>query len=136
MNAFSERSNLLTPLVNLNGGMPIAYHVINLQYLQSISNGDKEYERTMTEQFIETIPLDIAALESAMANKDMTLLRQTAHSMKTNISVMGLSEKLQAALDTLEYEPFDEAHFNNIILFVKTVCVTALPEARHFYSTL
>ena len=49
---------------------------------------------------------------------------------------MGLSESLQSYLDELEYEPFNEAHFQQIIGTVKKVCLNAIPEVRHFYSTL
>jgi len=101
-----------------------------------ISEGNKEYERTVTEQFIEAIPFDLATLESALANKDLATLRQTAHTMRTDIAIMGLLEKLQAYLDVLEYEAFDEAKFKDAIMFVKTICLNALPEAHHYYTTL
>ncbi|HMH33999.1 MAG TPA: response regulator [Puia sp.] len=112
------------------------YQYVNLQYLKEISNGDKEYERTVTEQFIEVIPLDIASLESAFDNRDIPGIRQTAHNMKTNVSVMGLSEKLQPYLDELETGLFDEARFRQLVSTIKTICLNALPEARHFYGTL
>jgi signal transduction histidine kinase/CheY-like chemotaxis protein len=113
-----------------------AYQYINLQYMREISEGDRKYEEMVTAQFIETIPLDLAALESAFKNKNVAILRQTAHNMKTNVSVMGLTEKLQSHLDELEYKSFDEAHFEQIILSIKTICLNAMPEAIHFYSTL
>ncbi len=113
-----------------------AYQVINLLYMRDISNGNKEYEKTVTEQFIEAIPLDTAALESACTSMDETTLRQATHNMKTNISVMGLLEKLRPYLDELEYEPFDKVRFQQTILSIKRVCLDALPEAHHFYSTL
>jgi hypothetical protein len=90
----------------------------------------------ITEQFLEAIPLDIAALELALANKDITALRQTAHNMKTNVSVMGLSEKFQPWLDTVEYEVFGEARFLQAISSIKALCQDALPEAQHFYASL
>ena len=112
------------------------YQFINFQYLREISDGDKEYERTVTEQFLRAIPVDLETLESAFKTRNLSILRQTAHSMKTNVSVMGLSENLQPYLDELENEPFNDAHFQQIILSVKTVCLNAIPEVRHFYSTL
>jgi len=90
----------------------------------------------VTGQFIEAIPVDLEMLESAFVKKDLAKLHQTAHEMKTNVSVMGLSERLHPYLDELEYELFDEAHFEQIILSIKTICMQALPEARHFYSTI
>ena len=112
------------------------YQFINLEYMREISQGDKGYEKTLTQQFIEAVPLDIEALDLALKDGDLHSLRQTAHSMKTNVSVMGLSEKLHSFLDELESASFDEAHFQQIISSIKTICLDALPEARHFYSTL
>jgi signal transduction histidine kinase/CheY-like chemotaxis protein len=112
------------------------YEVINLHYMEDVSNGNKEYEILVAGQFIEAVPSNIAALEAAFLARDETKLRQTAHNMKTNVSVMGLLEGLQPYLDELEYEPFDELKFMQAISAIKTVCLAALPEARHFYNTL
>ena len=112
------------------------YQFINLEYMQEISQGDKGYERMVTQQFIDTIPLDIEALESALKNRDVDSLRRIAHNMKTNASVMGLSEKLHSFLDEVECAAFDEPRFQQIISSIKTICLNALPEVRHFYSTL
>jgi signal transduction histidine kinase/CheY-like chemotaxis protein len=113
-----------------------AYEYLNLKYMQEISKGDKQYERTVTGLFIETIPVDLKMLESALVLGDLRKIQQTAHEMKTNISVMGLSEKLQPYLDLLEFEPFDESRFRQSILTLKTICLNALSEATHFYSAL
>jgi signal transduction histidine kinase/DNA-binding NarL/FixJ family response regulator len=113
-----------------------AYQYINLQYMQEISAGDKQYEKTVTGLFIETVPLDVEMLELAFANKDLAKLKITAHELKTNVSVMGLLERLQSYLDELEYEPFDGPRFQQSILSIKTICLKALAEARHFYFML
>jgi CheY-like chemotaxis protein/nitrogen-specific signal transduction histidine kinase len=112
------------------------YHTINLQYMREISEGDKEYERTVTEQFIEVVPAEIETLESALTNKDQALLRRTAHNMRSDIAIMGLLEKLQPYLDALEYEDFDEPKFQQAITTIKSICSKALPEARDFYDRL
>ena len=112
------------------------YQFIDLHYMRDISMGNKEYERTVTEQFIESTPLDLETLESALKNRNLVKLQQTAHNMKTNVSIMGLTEKLQPYLDELEYEPFDEGRFQHTMISVKTICMNALPDARHYYSTL
>jgi len=112
------------------------YQFIDLHYMRDISMGNKEYERTVTEQFIESTPLDLETLESALKNRNLVKLQQTAHNMKTNVSIMGLTEKLQPYLDVLEYEPFDEGRFQLTMISVKTICMNALPDARHYYSTL
>jgi CheY-like chemotaxis protein len=112
------------------------YQFINLQYMRDISDGNEKFERSVTGQFIETIPLDIDALESACAMRDLSAIRQTAHNMKTDISIMGLSEKLSSHLDELESLSYDEEHFQHLIVVIKSICLNALTEARQFYYTL
>jgi len=133
---FTGITNTLTlPKEKISNEQLPAYQFIDLHYMRDISMGNKEYEKSVTEQFIESTPLDIETLETALKNSDLVKLRQTAHNMKTNVSVMGLTEKLQPYLDILEYEPYDEERFEQTILSVKTICTNALPEANHFYST-
>lgn len=112
-----------------------SYKYINLQYMQEVSNGNKEYEKTVTEQFIETIPIEIEQLENCFAARDFVTLKHTAHSLKTTISIMGLTEILQPALDALEYENLNDITLREKINFVKEFCNKALIEARMFLST-
>jgi signal transduction histidine kinase/DNA-binding response OmpR family regulator len=116
-------------------GAAEGYEYIDLQYMSGVSEGNMEYERTVTEQFLEVIPLDIDTLESALAGGDQASIRHTAHSMRSDIAIMGLLEKLAPNLDVLEYEPFDRIRFEEIISRVKAICLEALPEARHFYNS-
>jgi len=104
--------------------------------MRGISDGNKDYEKTVTEQFIEIIPVDLDALESALGDRDLVKLCRTAHAMRTDVAIMGLLERVQPFLDALEYETFDEQKFQKAVLSVKTICLNALPEARHFYSSL
>lgn len=113
----------------------LSYKYINLQYMQEVSNGNKEYEKTVTEQFIETIPIEIEQLENCFAARDFVTLKHTAHSLKTTISIMGLTEILQPALDALEYENLNDITLREKINFVKEFCNKALIEARMFLST-
>jgi CheY-like chemotaxis protein len=113
-----------------------APQLIDLQYMRGISDGDKDYERTVTEQFMEVIPVDLNTLESALGNMDLITLRRTAHAMRTDVAIMGLLERMEPFLDTLEYETFDEHKFQKAVLSVKTICMTALPEVHRFYASL
>jgi signal transduction histidine kinase/CheY-like chemotaxis protein len=112
------------------------YQFVDLKYLHEISGGDMEFEKKMTGEFLKAIPSDLDALESAINRMDLSALRQTAHNMKTNVSIMGLSQSLEPYLDELEHADFGESHARQAILSIKTICLSALPEARHFYSTI
>jgi signal transduction histidine kinase/DNA-binding NarL/FixJ family response regulator len=110
------------------------YAFIDLQYMRGISEGNKEYERSVTEQFLEVIPLGIETLDSALVHQDLDTIRRTAHSMRSDVAIMGLLEKLQSYLDVLEYEPFDETNFQQAVSTMKAICLRALPEARDFLA--
>jgi signal transduction histidine kinase/CheY-like chemotaxis protein/uncharacterized protein YihD (DUF1040 family) len=112
------------------------YEYINLQYMKEISSGNVDYEKTVTEQFIEAIPQDLLAIEKAWQDKHISELRQLAHNMKTTISVMGLNETLQPYLDAIEYEDLNDASFTVNFDSLKSTCETSLAEARQFYKTL
>lgn len=118
--------------VKSNSGI---YSYIDLAYMREISGGNTVYEKTVTEQFIEAIPEDLAAIEKAWQNNDISQLRQLAHNMKTTVSVMGLNEKLQPFLDTLEYKNLTEEIFQLNFSSVTSICNEALTEARQFYVT-
>jgi signal transduction histidine kinase/AmiR/NasT family two-component response regulator len=118
------------------GATAAGYQLIDLHYMRGISDGDKNYERTVTEQFMEVIPVDLDALESGLGNMDLVLLRRTAHAMRTDLAIMGLLERMEPFLDTLEHETFDEHKFQKAVLSVKTICAAALPEVHQFYASL
>jgi CheY-like chemotaxis protein len=115
---------------------PDEYKYINLQYMREISGGNKDYEKTVTEQFLEAIPEEIAGIKSSLQHKDISSLHQFAHNMRTTVSVMGLNEKLQAYLDIMEYENYSDHRFNEAFDSLQSICREAEAEARRFYSTL
>ncbi len=120
----------------LNNLKAIKYQYINLQYMLEVSNGNTAYEKNVTEQFIEAIPNEIALLENSLEEKDILMVKQTAHNLKTTISIMGLNEILQLHLDALEYEKLDTVVQNEKIKFIKKVCNQAVVEAKIFLATL
>ncbi len=111
------------------------YQYINLAYMKDVSAGNIEYEKTVTEQFIEVIPADLAALEKAWQQNDITTLRQLAHNMKTTVSVMGLNEILQPYLDTLEYENLTEKIWLLQLESIQLILNAAIDEAKAFYAS-
>ncbi len=116
---------------------PALYRHIDLGYMREVSNGNTEYEKTVTEQFLEMIPEDLKSLELAWKRKDFIMIRVLAHNMKTSVSVMGLTEKLQLHLDILEQQDnTDESILLTHIKAVQHICIPALKEARHFYASL
>ncbi|UYQ95473.1 ATP-binding protein [Chitinophaga horti] len=111
------------------------YQYINLGYLQSVSKGNRNYEKKATCQFIEMIPEELQLMQQAIGQHDVPALHRTAHSMKTSVSIMGLTERLQRLLDLLEYTTGkDEA--STAFMELRNICEGALEEARHFHARL
>ena len=133
---FSGQGSL--PSREPRSGEPVTPHypTIDLRYMKQISNGNIDYEKSVTEDFIESIPADLEKLILASGTGDTALRKRTAHDMKNGIAIMGLTGKLQDHLDDLEYgdpDPVTQAGHLNVI---QTVCQYALQEARHFYDSL
>ena len=113
-----------------------SYQYINLEYMKKVSCGNIEYEKTVTQQFIEAIPEDLLGIEKAWKQNDIISLRQLAHDMKTTVSVMGLNEVLQPYLDTMEYDNLTEKSFLHHLSSITFICNKALDEAKEFYASL
>lgn len=137
-NLIAEFTQTVKPVVLQNEMVSInptgQYKYIDLHYMKEVSNGNMDYEKTVTEQFIEAIPDDLKAMEKAWQNKDVNQLRQLAHNMKTTVSVLGLNDVLQLYLDAIEYESLTEESFQQNMSSITLVCKAALEEAHRFYS--
>ncbi|SFN74338.1 Signal transduction histidine kinase [Chitinophaga sp. YR627] len=111
-----------------------AYQYINLDYMKEISQGNKVYEQKVTRQFIDAMPVELAQLQQAFHNNDITTLRSTAHNLKTTISIMGLTERLSPTLDELESAPAITPPLQIHIDLLKSFTDNAIREAEDFYS--
>jgi CheY-like chemotaxis protein/anti-sigma regulatory factor (Ser/Thr protein kinase) len=75
---------------------------VNLDYLTQLSGGDKAFERQILGQFLVQMPEELQQLEAAIKDKDFEVVKQTAHSLKSTVGYIGLSEELHPYLDRLE----------------------------------
>jgi signal transduction histidine kinase/CheY-like chemotaxis protein len=112
------------------------FHYINLKYMKEVSLGNHEYEKLITEQFIEAIPTDLNEIKKAWKNQDIHQLRHLAHNMKTSVSVMQLNEMMQPYLDALENENLNENTFHKNFSSIEFIGRAALEEAKFFFQTL
>lgn len=106
------------------------YEMLDLEYMKAISNGNNEYEKTVTTQFIEMLPLELHALQQAFDENNLPELKRIAHNMKTTISVMGLNTKMDEHLTAIE----TAAHNNHELYFhlerINAIGIKALKEAQ------
>lgn len=112
------------------------YTYINLHYMKEVSNGNIEYERLVTGQFLKLAPLNLASIRNAFDNAEYAQMRAAAHNMKTTVSIMGLNEQMSSFLDFFEYEEISEALFIKNYNGLEKILKQALSEAKDFLSTL
>lgn len=134
LTTFLHNSTFLTTDNELITSEEFNFRVINLTYMKEISGGDAQYEKMVTEQFLDLIPAELNALESATTNKNFTELKRTAHSMKTSVSIMGLVSLLDEDLDDLENGELSESEIQQKVDHVTSICQQALIEAKTFYN--
>lgn len=129
-------SKTVKPAETVNSKPAPSFKTINLGYMREISSGNKEYEKLVTEQFLESVPDELVSIKNAWNDGSIKELRQLAHNMKTTISIMGLTDSLNPHLDFLEHEPLDAMSFRNHYETIETICTMAIEEATGFYKTL
>ncbi len=121
---------------NSTGRHSHTFRYIDLRYMKEISQGDREYEKTVTAQFLEMVTVHLKDILQYWREGNTAGLQQTAHNMKTSVSIMGLTAQLLPWLDALEHEPLTETSFQRYYTSVKEICGNASEEAREFYNTL
>src|SRR5215216_2436963 len=75
---------------------------VNLNYLHELSGNDKDFEKVMMQQFVEQMPTEITSLQSAIAAQDWLSAKKVAHSLKSTVSYMGLTDELHPSLQEIE----------------------------------
>jgi len=106
--------------------------LIRLQYLHELSKGDKEFERTMLQQFVAQLPEDLNRLKDAIITEDIAAIRSTAHNIKTTISFIGLEDPLYTYLDPMEQlqaDHYDPVRTARQFETLKQISMQALKEA-------
>ena len=103
---------------------------VNLDYLHELSGNDKDFEKVMMEQFVQQIPSEIASLQTAVEAQDWLSAKKIAHSLKSTVSYMGLTEELHPSLQDIEKAAVsgDPSPIPEKFAHVRQVCEEAVKE--------
>lgn len=112
------------------------YEFIDLTYLKSISNGDKDFERTVTQQFLDKVPTHLQELKLAYENKDFKLLKLRAHDLKSSVAIMGLHPLLEEKLDVLELTTEQNPESKLALEEVKDILLKSFFETKLFMQAI
>jgi signal transduction histidine kinase/CheY-like chemotaxis protein/HPt (histidine-containing phosphotransfer) domain-containing protein len=113
-----------------------AASVINMEYLQSLSKGDKAFETNMIKAFSRQMPLELNDLKTAIEDKNYKRIARIAHNMKSTVSYMGLHQ-LTPLLLQIETESELEnslTRINEIFILIDATCQLAIKEAQELNS--
>ena len=75
---------------------------VQLDYLETMTDGDADMMQTMLDMLIEEIPDEIKKMNESLAQKDWQELFQISHKMKTTLSFIG-NETMININKTLEH---------------------------------
>ncbi|MGC4037416.1 MAG: ATP-binding protein [Chitinophagaceae bacterium] len=107
--------------------------VIDLDYLNELSKGNKNFETEMLRQFIVQVPDEIHSLQLSINNKDYTAVKSAAHGLKSSVSFVGLSARLQPVLEQIEKNASSADDLNELkqnFEKLQQICRSAVEEAR------
>ena len=111
------------------------FELLNLSYLKELSGGNKVFETSMIEQFLQQLPGELIAMENEFSKRNYTVVAQIAHNMKTSISFMGLTEKIGETLDYIENNASiqkENTFLKEKITELNNICQQAFAEAEKY----
>lgn len=112
------------------------FKFIELTYLRSISSGDQDFERTVTQQFLDKVQIHLEEMRSAYDNKDFKLLKLRAHDLKSSVAIMGLLPLLEEKLNILELTNEEILSSKQTLEEVKDILLKSFFEAKLFLASI
>jgi CheY-like chemotaxis protein len=105
---------------------------IHLAYMHQLSGNDPEFEKEILEQFLVQTPRELDLLEEHIRNNNFEGIRRTAHSLKSTVGYVGLSDELHPYLENMESDAASEKHgqFNANFVHVRQKCNEAMNEVK------
>lgn len=103
----------------------------NLDKLNELSQGDKEFNQAIISTFLEETPADFKGLESAIASEDFGAIYQFAHKIKPNADLLGI-DNLKEQMLTIESHARGDMNIKSI----KSLTADANVELQNAYKEL
>lgn len=109
---------------------PTFDNVCNLKYLVEMMGGKKKLIIGIIDAFLIQIPEELKYMEEAVENSNFVTVRKFAHTMKSTVSIMGISS-LTIVLQELEDLGTEEKNIERIKALnikLKEICKIAINE--------
>ena len=85
----------------------------NLDYLEELSSGDKEFEMEMIRYFIENSPQVLDHMDVLNSHQDWAMFREVIHKYTPNMNLIGVSTLIDTA-NKLELHAETKTHLDEI----------------------
>ncbi len=106
--------------------------VIDMQFLKQFTGGNTEKMHKYINMFLDNAPRLLDSIEEALKNKDYPALKIAAHSLKPQLSYMGVKEEV-SHIFMMEQSAGEPAHFERLpelVVALRVVCRQAFAELK------
>ncbi len=66
--------------------------IYNLDKINEMAEGDEDFIVSVVSVFLEEVPVDVEALENAIASTDFEQIYKMAHKIKPNVDLLGMEQ--------------------------------------------
>jgi HPt (histidine-containing phosphotransfer) domain-containing protein len=110
---------------------------IDLSYLQSVTGGDRVFEKTLLEGAVNDIQLKIDNLQKAWDEQDASSVKSNAHSLKSLTAIVGLPqiERLSKVIEQMFSDGIFHKRISESYKGILTGWLKAKPKLKHMIST-
>lgn len=106
---------------------------VNLNYLQTITEGDKVMVREMVEMFLAQVPGFIKNLNELYQSGDYLALGKEAHKAKSSLQIMGMTE-LEHEMKKFQLKTIEGVEIESYPVYIRnfeTQCEGAVAELKN-----
>ena len=107
--------------------------VTDMNFLRSFTGGNPEKQKKYVGMFLENAPKLLDSIDKAMVVKDYPAIKIAAHSLKPQLSYMGVKEDV-SKIFLIEQSAGEAAHFDTLpelVTNLKLLCTKAFIELRN-----
>jgi signal transduction histidine kinase/CheY-like chemotaxis protein/HPt (histidine-containing phosphotransfer) domain-containing protein len=109
-----------------------AFQHISLSYLEQLSGNDKSFEQEILLQFVRQVPGELDELKEHIQSNNYEMVRRVAHSLKSTVAYVGLTDDLHPYLEQMESDAAreDNRHFFQQYSHIIEKCNQAVGEVK------
>jgi HPt (histidine-containing phosphotransfer) domain-containing protein len=99
---------------------------INLEYLETMTDGDADMMQTMLEMLIAEIPDEMDKMKQSVKTEDWNEIFQISHKMKTTLSYIGNTDMIELNKQ-LEHDARHRENIAGVPAMVEKLCAMSIP---------